>query len=99
MRLAAGWGGGAYSKPASTHMKTGEHLLSILGVQATRVGAALVLLCRRAAEVNLDFCGFVHQNKASEIKTRDRENFLTRLESLNDIWGFFRVSMAESKKL
>lgn len=72
MRLAAGVrlgraGGGGYSKLASTHIKTGEHLLSILGAQAARVGAALVLLCRRAAEVNPDFCGFVHQNKASDV--------------------------------
>lgn len=36
---------GAYSKPASTHIKTGEHLLSTFGALAARVGAALVLLC------------------------------------------------------
>lgn len=88
----------AYSKPASTHIKKAEYLLSILGVQAARVGEALVLLCWRAAEVNPHFCGFVHQNKTSKIKTRDRDNFLTHLESLNDIWFFFRMSMVESKK-
>lgn len=101
MRLAAGVGGGGttYSKLASTHIKTGEHLLSIFGAQSTRVGAALVLLCRRAAEVNPDFCGFVHQNEASKIKTRDRENFLTCLESLNRICFFSRVDGGEQEAL
>lgn len=96
MRLAAGAVGGGGVVPASTHIKTGEYLLSIIGTQAARVGEALVLLCWRAAEANPDFCGFVHQNKASEIKTRDRENFWSRWATFG---FFFHVSMAESKKL
>lgn len=100
MRRAAGVWGRAYSKLPSTHIKTREYLLSIIGAQAARVGEALVLLCRHAAEVNQDFCGFVHQNKASEIKTRDRENFHTRLELLNGIWVFFsRVDGGEQEAL